>query len=174
MAGRRTSNATSNSPDGQVGLEPRAVVARAGETESRPAAADSSRERRQHARLERLAQADAEGALGLRGLEVSRQLQGPLHRSERVTDRLRYGARKGRGRDAAPLPFEQRLAEQVAQARERVAHGWLRQVEPAAGGGDAAGRMDGVEDHQQVQVDTGDMHGVHEYSSKHCTGKYRR
>jgi hypothetical protein len=56
--------------------------------------------------------------------------------------------------DAASVALEERLAEHVAQARQRVADGRLRQVQPAARRRDAAGGVDRVEHHQQVQVDT--------------------
>ncbi|APR79104.1 Hypothetical protein A7982_04451 [Minicystis rosea] len=61
------------------------------------------------------------------------------------------GAR--RGHDPPPLPREERIAEQLAQPGERVAHRGGRHVETLGGARHVALREHGVEHQHQVQVD---------------------
>ena len=65
----------------------------------------------------------------------------------------------GRGLHAPPDLHQQRVAEVPAQAGERAAHRGLAEVELAAGGGDAGLGEQGVEGHQQIQVQATEMHG---------------
>jgi hypothetical protein len=51
--------------------------------------------------------------------------------------------------------FEQRIVQQLSQPAQGMTHRRLRQVQAAAGRGDAAFAIDGVEDGKQVQVDPG-------------------
>ena len=138
---------------GEVRFEARPVMPRRREAEARARGADGLAQFGQHARFQRLAQADAEVPLGRRRFEPRSLAERALHRAERFPDRPRNRACERSRSDAASLALEQRLAEHVAQARERMTHGRLRQVQLAARGRDAARREDGIEHHEQVQVD---------------------
>ncbi len=138
---------------GQVRFETRAVMPRGREAQTRSRGADGLAQFGQHAGFQRLAQADPEVPLGRRRFEPRSLAERALHRAERFPHRPRNRAGERGWSDPASLPLEQRLAEHVAQARERVTHGRLRQVQFAARGRDAACREDGVEHHEQVQVD---------------------
>ena len=61
----------------------------------------------------------------------------------------------GVGVMAWPWRDEQRIVEHQPHAAERVADRGLREVEASAGARDAALRVDGIEHHEQVQVDLG-------------------
>ena len=67
---------------------------------------------------------------------------------------------------------EQRVAEQQAQARERCAGGGLAQAHGFRGAVDAAVRRHGVEDHQQVEVDAANIHGMDFTYPWHRLGKF--
>ena len=92
------------------------------------------------------------------GVEAGPVVQGVLDQAERVGDRLaeRFGPR---GRDQRQaLAHQQRVAEQLAQPGERVAHPGLAQPEAARRPGDAALGEQRVERHEEVEVDTGEAH----------------
>jgi hypothetical protein len=81
-----------------------------------------------------------------------------LDQAERVGHRLaeRFGAR---GRDQRQaLAHQQRVAEQLAQPGERVAHPRLAQPDPFGRPGDAALGEQRVERHQKVEVDAREAH----------------
>ena len=78
-----------------------------------------------------------------------------LQSLQRLADRLDHAAGKRGRRHGVALTDEQRIVEQLAHAAERVADRGLREVEAPAGARDAAFSVDGVEHHEQVQVDFG-------------------
>ena len=57
---------------------------------------------------------------------------------ERLAHRLRHAAREGCRLHADGRAHEERVAQQRAQARERVRYRWLRQSQPGGRGRDAA------------------------------------
>ncbi|MNR06677.1 hypothetical protein D3C85_1227580 [compost metagenome] len=112
-------------------------------------------QRRQQRRFQRVAHADGEAARGGGGVEVRRILQRARERLQRAAHLARQRARQRRGRHALPAPLEQRIVEQRAKPPQRMADGGLRQVELTRGCGDAAFAVDGIEHHEEVQVDPG-------------------
>jgi hypothetical protein len=92
------------------------------------------------------------------GVESRPVVQCVLDQAERVGHRLaeRFGAR---GRDQRQaLAHQQRVAEQLAQPGERVAHPGLTQPDPFGRPGDAALGEQRVERHEEVEVDARKAH----------------
>jgi hypothetical protein len=89
---------------------------------------------------------------------VRRILQRARERLQRAAHLGGERARQRRGRHALPAPLEQRVVEQRAHPAQRMADRGLRQVELARGRGDAAFAVDGVEHHEEIQVDAGELH----------------
>lgn len=74
------------------------------------------------------------------------------------TDRALQRQRPGRRLHAAAHAHQQRVAEQLAQAVERVAHRRLAEGQALGGTGDIALAQQGVEHTQQVEIERGDIH----------------
>ena len=140
-------------PRREILLQPGPLVPRRSQGQPGPGDGDRPRQGRQHRRLECLPHADPEMAHDRRGLEAPGLAERPLHPGQRIADRAGDGPCQRCRCDAAPLALEQRLAEELTQASQRVAHGRLRQVQLAAGRRDPALAVDGIEDDEQVQVD---------------------
>jgi len=62
---------------------------------------------------------------------------------------------------------QQRVTEQVAQPRQGMADSWLTQVQALGGAGHVLLAEQGVEDHQQVEIDAAQIiHLMHVLNSK--------
>ena len=72
---------------------------------------------------------------------------------QRLAQRLDQAFGERRRRQVAALADEQRIVEQLAQSRQRVADRRLREVEPLGGPADAAFGDDRVEHDQEVEID---------------------
>ena len=107
-----------------------------------------------------VAHVQAEGAPRLRRVEAGRGMQALLEQQHRLLHRM--GERVGGGGrlDAAGGADEERVLDEQAQPRQRLAHRRLRQAERLGGAADAALPVDGVEDAHQVQVEVADMHAA--------------
>ena len=92
------------------------------------------------------------GAAGIEAIDLAER---HLQALQRLADRLDHPAGERRRRHDMAVPGEQRIVEHLPQPPERMADRRLRQVEPPAGARDAAFRVDGVEHHEQVEVDLG-------------------
>jgi hypothetical protein len=75
------------------------------------------------------------------------------HRSDQ---RLRRRCRRNTGAN----PHEQRVAQRLAQPRERVAHRRLGEMQLFGGARDAALRIDGLEHRQEIQVESTQVHAI--------------
>ena len=89
-----------------------------------------------------------------RGIEAVDALQRSLEAPQRLTHRIDHHARQGRGDHRLALPYEQWIVEQLAQPPERMTDCRLGQAQPLARTRDAALRVDGIEDDEQVQVNS--------------------
>ena len=118
-------------------------------------------ERRQQTALQPVAQSDHEGALRVRHVEAALVAETTLQSAQRVAHRGDHGACPAGGHHACPLAHEQRVLETVAQPPQGVTHRRLGQVEHARRAGQGAFGIDSVEDHEQVQIEAGDMHGAY-------------
>ena len=104
----------------------------------------------------------ASGCVECIGLEQAADLI--EHLGERPAQRLR--AR--RQLHAGAGPHQQGIAEQVAQSLQRVARSRLRQPDPHRGAADIGFPQQGVERHQQVEVERFQIHR-REYISYHLS-----
>jgi hypothetical protein len=103
--------------------------------------------------FERIAQADAEHALGLGGVERRLRMQRLLQREQQRLDDARELERAGRRRHAVRGAHEQFVAQRHAQALERAAQRRLADEQALGRARDAAFVQQRVEHQQQVQVE---------------------
>ncbi|MCY1366024.1 hypothetical protein D9M69_529000 [compost metagenome] len=107
-----------------------------------------------------------EGALGGRGIEGVRRQQ-RLHLGQGCGQRYHEFQRSRSLHKTGTGAHQQRIAEQVTQARQRMADRWLAQVQTLGRPGHVLLAEQGVEDHQQVEVDTAKIiHLLHVLDNK--------
>ncbi|MCY1180450.1 hypothetical protein D9M73_208930 [compost metagenome] len=129
--------------------------------------ADPPEQGREQAELGVVGEADAEGVAVGRGVEFT----GPADRAGNdVHRRLQFPEylQGALGRlEGAAVAHQQRIAEQVAQSRQRMTDRWLAQVQTLGRPGDVLFGEQGVEDHQQVEVDASKIiHLLHALDNK--------
>jgi len=85
-------------------------------------------------------------------------VQSVLDEAQRLLHGLaeRFGTRCRDQRQA--LAHQQRVAKQLAEAGERVAHARLAQPDPVRGPGHTAFREQRVKRHQEVEIYAGEVH----------------
>ena len=118
-------------------------------------------QRRQQATFQAIAQAQHESALRLAGIETALIAQATLEAPQGMAHRADHGPGPGGGHHAAALAHEQGVVQAVAQAPQGVAHRRLGQVEHLGGAGQGALGVDGIEDHEQIEIEARHMHGVY-------------
>ncbi|CAG9205556.1 hypothetical protein BVI434_1980024 [Burkholderia vietnamiensis] len=130
------------------------------EAQMRCDALDAREQRRQHGERRVVAGGEHERAVTLRGIEATRAGEPLRHRVERLGGPAGdiVGAH-GRLHLVAE-PHEQRVADRVAQPRERVAQRRRAHREFVRGSGDRAVAVQRVEREQQVQIETAQV-GMH-------------
>src|SRR5262245_26117980 len=146
---------------GKLALEVAALGSDDAYVDARGAAGDATHQLREDGGLQRVAHADDEVLACAGRVEAIDLRDRHLQPAQRLAYRFNETARQRRRRHGVAVAREQRIVEHLPEPRKRVTDGGLRQVEPPAGAGDAAFRIDGVEHHEQVEVDVGKMHGTY-------------
>ena len=92
------------------------------------------------------------------GVEAVPVVQGVLDEAQRLLNGLaeRFGTRGRHQRQA--LAHQQRVAKELAEAGEGVAHARLAQPDPVRGPGDTAFGEQRVERYEEVEVYAGEVH----------------
>ena len=121
-------------------------------------AADRGHQRRQELVGADVAHVHDEAPLRARGVEVLGLVERDVELAQRRLDLARELVGARRGRHAAAAAHEERVAQRQAQPRQRVADRRLAQAQRLGSAADAAGRVHGGEDVQQVQVEIPYMH----------------
>jgi hypothetical protein len=101
-------------------------------------AGDAAHDGGQHQCLGRVAQADGELRFRRRGIEAAGAGDEAVQRLEALAQRSHQLARERRRHQRAALPGEERVAEHLAQARQRMADRRLAEVQPLRRARDAA------------------------------------
>jgi len=83
-----------------------------------------------------------------------------MDHAQRIAHRLGQLFGKRRGLHAAGGAQEQGVVELPAQARQGIAHGGLAQAQVLGHLGDLALGQQLVEDHQQIEIDVLELHGL--------------
>ncbi len=141
---------------------------------ARRLAADDGHQRRQEFVGADVAHVHDEAALRMRGVEglglVQRHVelaQGRLHLARQLVG-------LGRRLHATRAAREQRVAQRQPQPGERMAHRRLAEAQRLGGTADAARRVHGREDMQQVEVEVADIHAVHRTHQAHGMDEWRQ
>ena len=142
----------------QLGFELATISAHRGHVDAWRFLGNRCHQGRQQRCLQCVAHRDREAAFTRGRIKPRALAQRALKALQRCAHLGDERARQRRRHHALPAPLEQRVVKQLAQPSQRVADGRLRQVERARRRRDAAFRIDGVEDDEQVQVDPRDMH----------------
>ena len=124
-------------------------------------------ERRQELDLSQVRHVEAEGARRAPRIEARPMRERAVEKRERLAHRLRHAAREGRRLHAGGRAYEERIAKERAQPRERIGHCGLRQSQPCRSGGHAALLEHGVEHAQQVEIDVSCIHSGDTYHACH-------
>jgi hypothetical protein len=123
------------------------------QVDTRRGASDAPHEPRQHADLDRITHRNRELRLGLSRIEATPPLEKGLERAQRSRERADQPVRQRCGSQAAAVADEQRVMEQVPQARQRVTDRGLAEMQLLTRAGDAAFAVDRLENDEEVQVD---------------------
>ncbi len=115
-----------------------------------------------------------EAALRMRGVEAVGLLQRHVELAQRRLHLARQLVGLGRGRHAAGDAGEQRVVQQQAQPRQRMADGRLRHTQRLRRAADAACRVHGGKHVQQVEVEVADIHPMHGICKVHAMDAWRR
>jgi hypothetical protein len=145
---------------GQLPLELAPLGPHNADVDARCTCRDAAHQSRQDDGFDDIAHTDGEPLHRARRIEPVDLVYGHLEVLQGSSDRLDEAARQRRRCHGASMPGKERVVEHLTQAAERVADGRLRQVESSACARDAALRVDGVEHHEQVEVDLCKMHGI--------------
>lgn len=146
---------------GQLALQAAAVHAHGRDFHLGGFGRERLHQRRHHGGFHEIAQADDEALLGDLRLEALRVIEDGAELLQRFAQRVDQPLGQRRGHHLVALAFEQRVVEQVAQARQRMADRRLREVQLLGRLGDAALGVDRVQHDQQVQIDPRNMHGLY-------------
>ena len=114
-------------------------------------------QRRQGRRFDRMPQPKLEALAGGFRLETIKFMQRVANAVQRAANRADQLARQRRRLHHIALSHEQRVLDYVAQPGERVADRRLGEVEDLARARNAAFRVDGVEHHEQVEIEPADI-----------------
>ena len=137
----------------QLGFELAPVGAHGGDLHLRRLGGDALHQRRQQGRLEHVAHADGELRRAGGGVEARHLIEGDLEVAQRAAHRLDDAARQRRGDHGLTLPLEQRVAEHLAQARQRVADGRLGQAEYPRRFADRSPLEQMIENDKQIEIE---------------------
>lgn len=128
------------------------------DTHARGLAADGGHQRRQKFVGADVAHVHDEAALRARGVEGLGLVQRDVELAQRCLHLARQLVGLGRGHDAAGAAREQRVVQQQPQLRQRMADRRLAQAQRLGRAADAARRVHGGKDMQQVEVELADIH----------------
>ncbi len=115
-------------------------------------------QRRNEHRGGEVRQQQHKGARGLRGVEQRRRGDRAVDAHQHVAHRLDQPQRARREHHLPALRGQQLVAKEVAQARQRIAHRRLAQVQALTRAADVAFGQQRVQRHQQIQIEFIEAH----------------
>ncbi len=131
--------------------------------DARGAIAKRAHQRRDEVHLADIRHGDAEGARAAQRIERHLVAERRLQRLQRIGNRFRQFLCKGCRQHALAASYKQRVAEQGAQAGQRVADRGLAEIQGLSGTGNGALPQQVIEHDQQVQIDVLELHRAASY-----------
>ena len=94
------------------------------------------------------------------GIKIAVLIKIQLQDLQRLAHFIDHVTAEGSGHHVGAFADKERVFQEFAQALERVAHGRLRELELASRAREVAFAVNGLQDHEQVEIDLAQMHGT--------------